>query len=603
MIIYGYEKTCFLKTIITPTKKIHSGTSYTLEGTLSWLACRESCIPGNTPLALVLPSNPEKNESNTIFYSLIKEAFWASPEKPPFTFSLIAQGRNRVLQVENSKESHYELFPTPPSDIKVGEVITKVLPQGYNFEIPWNNDLPFRGLLVATTEEGTRKGWWISSADSTFQNSSTSLKEPSPSIRDRVWSPLFIALVFGFLGGLLLNLMPCVLPVISLKIFGFVTQAHQNCAKIFYHGLAFIAGIYGWFLALGGVILLLKMSGREVTWAFQFQNDLFLLIVNALVFLFALNLFGVFEFTLSSAASNSLDQLSSKEGYLGSFFQGLFATLLATPCTAPFLGSALGFAFAQSGLIILVVFLSIATGMALPFFLLSWNPSWVKWLPPRGPWMEHLKQFMGFPLIATNIWLLGVLSKQHGSHGILLTLLLLLSLGISAWIYGAFSTAQKNIRRGALVISLLLILSSSWGIIPNILSTSLLSVETEKEGAVINNDSIEWVPYSATHLASLRKEGKPVFLDFTAAWCLTCQFNERTAINTPVVRALLRQHDITPMKADWTNANPEITQALKAFHRVGVPYYVYYPAGVTSQPIEFSELLFESSLVKAFSGK
>jgi len=395
------------------------------------------------------------------------------------------------------------------------------------------------------------------------------------------------------------------LPVISLKIFGFIAQARESRPKIFRHGLAFIAGIYVWFVSLGLLILILKASGREVTWAFQFQNSFFLLVISALVFLFALNLFGVFEMTLPGAAANSLDHLSSQEGYLGSFFQGLFATLLATPCTAPFLGSALGFAFAQSGGVIMVIFGAIASGMALPFFFLSLNPTWVKWVPRRGPWMEHLKHFMGFPLIATNIWLLGVLGKQHGTAGMLFTLLLLLFLGIAAWIYGIFCTAQKEIRWGSVMLSFGIVLFSCWILIPKIVNAvtkpSSLSEEQMTSLSAVASDEIQWIPYSAGRLAELRSQGKAVFLDFTAAWCLTCQFNERTAINTPAVKTLLREHHIVPMKADWTNANPEITKALREFHRVGIPYYVYYPPGEGSQPVEFSELLFENALIKAFS--
>lgn len=605
MTIYGYEKHTFLKSTITPAKKIIPKAFFSIEATLSWLACRESCVPGSSHLSLMLPS-AEKNTSSTTanFYSSNNKALWPELGPPPFSFSLVTQGENRVICFEGREGCRYELFPDPPADMKVGKVMATENKGHYVMMVSWPREVAFHGLLIEINKEGNKKGWWISPQ---LPHATACPVLPAEHLQPmpESWKALFIALFFGFLGGFILNLMPCVLPVISLKIFGFIAQARESRPKIFRHGLAFIAGIYCWFLALSLLILLLKASGKEVTWAFQFQNSLFLIVLSVLVFLFALNLFGVFEMALPGAASNSLDQLSSQEGYLGSFFQGLFATLLATPCTAPFLGSALGFAFAQSGIVIVVIFCSIATGMALPFFLLSLNPAWVKWVPRRGPWMEHLKHFMGFPLIATNIWLLGVLGKQHGASGILLTLLLLLFLGISSWIYGLFCAAQKKVRWSALIFSFFIAILSIWILVPKILScvTKISSLSAEQMTGIsrVASDEIQWVPYSAAHLAELRSQGKPVFLDFTAAWCLTCQFNERTAINTPAVRALLREHHIVPMKADWTNANPEITQALRQFHRVGVPYYVYYPPGVGTQPVEFSELLFENALINAFS--
>ena len=603
MTIYGYEKSSFLKSTITPAKKIIPKTLFPIEATLSWLACRESCVPGSSHLSLMVPSAGNGSSTSTSSSSK-SEALWPAPGGPPFSFSLVSQAENEIICFEGREGSRYELFPDPPSDMKVGKIMTTENQGHYVMMVPWLKGVAFHGLLVETKKEGVKQGWWISPNLPHAATCAPQRAQHLQAIPDS-WKALLAALFFGFLGGLILNLMPCVLPVISLKIFGFIAQARESRPKIFRHGLAFIAGIYVWFLALGLLILLLKASGQEVTWAFQFQNSFFLLVISSLVFLFALNLFGVFEMMLPGAASNSLDQLASKEGYLGSFFQGLFATLLATPCTAPFLGSALGFAFAQSGVVIIVIFCSIATGMALPFFFLSFNPAWVKWVPRRGAWMEHLKQFMGFPLIATNIWLLGVLGRQHGASGVLLTLVLLLFLGISAWIYGLFCAAKKEVRWGALSFSFFIALFSFWILVPKILSSakkySSLSEEQMASLSPVASDEIQWIPYSAARLAELRSQGKPVFLDFTAAWCLTCQFNERTAINTPAVRTLLREHRIVPMKADWTNANPEITQALKRFNRVGIPYYVYYPPGAKSEPIHFSELLFENALVKAFS--
>jgi thiol:disulfide interchange protein DsbD len=214
---------------------------------------------------------------------------------------------------------------------------------------------------------------------------------------------------------------------------------------------------------------------------------------------------------------------------------------------------------------------------------------------------------MGFPLLATNIWLLGVIGREHGTSGVILTLVLLLSLGVAAWIYGLFCRAERGVRWGGCSLSFLLALLALWRLTPHIISSARDPVSAS-QGQIASrtpaaSNEIEWVPYSKAVLDELRSKGVAVFLDFTAAWCLTCQFNERTAINTLAVKKLLHDHQIVPMRADWTDADPEITAALRQFHRVGVPFYVYYPPGVKSEPLYFSELLFERALVHAFSNK
>ena len=395
-------------------------------------------------------------------------------------------------------------------------------------------------------------------------------------------------LLFGFIGGFILNLMPCVLPVISLKIFGFIQHAGDSRRKIFGNGVAFAAGIFAWFLALAALMIGLKAAGHQITWAFQFTNPLFVVVMSAVVLVFALNLFGVFEITLPASATTGLLGWSAREGYAGSFFQGVFATVLATPCTAPFLGSALGFAFAASAGVILLMFAAIAAGMSAPYLLLSAQPAWLRFLPRPGPWMVHVKQFMGFLLIATLLFLLWVLGAQRGPEAIVWTSAFLLALSIACWMKGAFSTPLASIaqRSVVFVLMLLLVLGSAWYFIGEKFSA------TQTAGPSLTKS--DWIPFSPERLQSELAQGHSVFLDFTAAWCITCKFNEASVLESAAVRAAFARAGVVKMKADWTNADPIITKTLKQFGRVGVPLYVLYPASAPDQPIVLPELLTQS---------
>jgi len=414
---------------------------------------------------------------------------------------------------------------------------------------------------------------------------------------------LWTYLLFGLIGGFILNLMPCVLPVISLKIFGFMRQAGDSRANILKHGLAFTAGIFLWFLGLAAVIIALKSAGSEVTWAFQFQNPWFNYVIGSVVFVFALNLFGVFEIVLPGRATQGMAEAGGHGGLAGSFAQGILATLLATPCTAPFLGTALGFAFSQTSAVIAAMFAAIAAGMAFPYLLLSAQPGWMKYLPKPGAWMERLKQFMGFPLLATLLWLLYVIGQQRGTEAVIWAAATYLCLGLAAWLYGAFlgpvsSTRAKTLATLGILLSLLLGLGYFTG---NLFARSAAMMPDKS--AATPTDGIPWVSFSEAELQRLLAEGRPVFLDFTADWCITCKFNLRTAIDTKAVREAFEKLGIVPMLADWTNSNPEITRKLAQFDRVGVPFYLFYAPGRADDPVILPELLTEQILLRAIGAQ
>jgi thiol:disulfide interchange protein DsbD len=576
MIIYGYEKRQILRATITPPKDLSREQIYELKASLTWLACKELCVPGSAVVELKVPG-PRMGPISWQSASVPK-GDWPLSGKPPFTVSLSGKNGTKLLSFSGEAGIAYEFYPDPAEGATAGHVTQLASGNAIVFSIPWDGPAQFHGLLV---EKVSRKAWWIA------EGTDSSVTAGSAS-RGIAWGVLIAALFSGFFGGLILNLMPCVLPVISLKIFSFIAQAGESPARIFRHGLAFAAGIFGWFLGLGVLVIALKAGGSQVTWgAFQFQNPWFVIGLSVLVFLFALNLFGVFEITLPGSAANSLDHTASRGGYAGSFFQGLFATLLATPCTAPFLGSALGFAFGQSAPVILAMFASVAFGMSLPYLLLSARPGWRKWIPKPGMWMERFKQFMGFPLLATNIWLLWVLQVQQGSDASFALLELLLLFGFAAWVYGAVRHSSDR-----LFVTIILLLGVLLTVGLEVLLPRMVKRVHEVDVPEIRN-GIDWVSFSPSNLDALRAEGKPVFLDFTASWCLTCQFNEKTAINVPAVRTVIKQKGITAMKGDWTNSDPAITAALKSFGRVGVPLAVYYPPGKGSEPIVLPELLTE----------
>lgn len=603
--VYAYgDETMLLVTIVPPSSLAEK--TVTLRAKSSWLVCAEICIPGKADLELTLPVAPSAEPANQELFARYR-AELPSAEPPPYKLAWTKGKDGLGLEISGLPPSApVDVFPIPAADQQVQHPATTVTgPGSAVVAIPGVDSI--QGVLVVGAG-GDRRGWMISSSD-TVEAAVTPMPQASaapgsgaaPAVGSASGTfPLWKALLFGFLGGIILNLMPCVLPVISLKIFGFIRQAGEHPAKIFRHGLAFAAGIFAWFLGLGALIVALQAAGNHVTWAFQFQNPWFNFFTACIVFVFALNLFGVFEIILPGQASNALAEASSGSGYAGSFFQGVFATLLATPCTAPFLGPALGFALSQSAVVIFAMFASVSLGMAAPYLLLSAQPGWMKVLPRPGAWMERLKQFMGFPLIATLVWLLSVIGGQKGLGGVIWTLAFLVCLGLACWIYGSFCgpLTKPATRLLAIAAALAIIALGAWQFVALAFVQSQPPTATAETPA--GKDGIDWVPFSQKALDDLRAKGTPVFVDFTADWCISCKFNERTAINVPAVRQLLRDRGIVAMKADWTNANPEITAALQAFGRAGVPFYVFYPAN-HAEPVTLPELLTQAIVLNALS--
>jgi thiol:disulfide interchange protein len=581
---YGYENEVLLMQEITPPQKIDSS-SVKLSVDASWLVCEKICIPGGATLQLELPTSTTSQPSNTELFARYRRLL---PQNRPGSNVATANwsrvGRDLRLKITSEALANYpalDFFPLPEQGAVAGHpTIESRNKNEIVFRIPIEssekNLSSIAGLVVYSQQPNgeDRAAWHISSAPIVSAAA-------SPSTRG-----VFTFLLFGFLGGIILNLMPCVLPVISLKIFGFIQQAGQSRRKILRSGIAFTIGIFAWFVGLALLLIFLKCAGREVTWGgFQFTNAYFVLVLSVVVLVFALNLFGVFEISLPQSMTRGLLSTSDRKDDLGSFFQGVFATVLATPCTAPFLGTALGFAFAQSPAVILAVFVAIAAGMSAPYLLLSAQPAWLRFLPKPGPWMVHAKQFMGFLLLATLLFLLYVLGAQRGLEGAIWASCFLLVISVACWMKGAFVLPTASAAKRSVVLALMLVLVLGSGIYfigSKFRSTNLALADSRLRG--------DWHPFTPERLQAELDQGHSVFVDFTAAWCLTCKFNEANVLENAEVREAFQRHAIVKLKADWTNGDPAITKLLQQFGRPGVPLYVLYP-GKNEQPIVFPEVL------------
>ncbi len=371
---------------------------------------------------------------------------------------------------------------------------------------------------------------------------------------------LWAALVGAFIGGLILNLMPCVFPVLSLKALGFARAAHEDRSVIRKHGWLYTAGVMVSFLALAVIVLALKAGGIGIGWGFQLQNPVLVGALALLFFVIALNLFGLFH--IGGSLQNTGSDLAASGGAKGAFFTGVLAVVVATPCTAPFMAGALGFAFAQSALMLVLVFVALGVGFAVPFLALSYAPGLLARLPKPGPWMDTFKQFLAFPMLAAAVWLVWVLSAQTGTGGVWRILGAMLLIGFAIWLW----KYKGIVAKAALILSVLM---------GAYLLKDLGVAEREQELAALPQTSV-WSP---ERVAELRAEGHIVFVDFTAAWCVTCKLNEIGTINKPKTQELFAKYGVKTLVGDWTSRDDAITKELARHGRSGVPLYLVYRPG------------------------
>jgi thiol:disulfide interchange protein DsbD len=594
---YGYQGEVAFQVQIAPPTNLPAGSPVTLRARAEWLVCREECIPGSAELALVLPVKAGEPLPDPRWAGLFREQRARLPrEDPGLRFSAQLSRKELTLVAEGlpevkasglyffAQEQGLLSSAAPQRPLRAGPAWKLRLLRGDPGSEP---PARLQGVLVVSGGPVER----AIAVDVPLARRAVGFAPGGPR------TGLLVALLFALLGGLILNLMPCVLPVLSLKLIGFVRQAHDSKRGALTASLLFASGVVASFWLLVGLLLALRAGGQSLGWGFQLQNPGVVVVLAALFFLLGLNLFGVFE--IGSGLTALASGLQARRGWAGSFFSGFLATAVATPCTAPFMGSALGYALARPPAVVFAVFTALAIGVALPYVLLSAFPALVKRIPRPGSWMETLKQAMGFLLMGSVVWMGSVLLALSGPSALLALLAALLACGLAAWVYGRWGGLDRapatRIAVGALAAALV-----AASLMFAIRSSPAAHSAQEARTSSSVSSGIEWRPYSPELLEELREQGRPVFIDFTARWCLTCEVNERVALRSRRVERRFRELGIAALRADWTDRDERIAQAIASYGRAGVPLYVLYGRGA-EQPVLLPEILTPGIVLGALS--
>jgi thiol:disulfide interchange protein DsbD len=606
---YGYENEVMLLVPLTIASNLAPG-HVDLKANVSWLECQDVCIPANQDVEATLNIGSETKISAD---AAMMES-WRSKVPPPLNANWFARAWWQKSTNDDTRYLNLEFGP-----IKVTERIIYKHPDFFpeasdQFEIQgateeltdlslrklvkkFSGDWPTKISGVIVVQKGDfRQGLEVNLtvADKapegeTISESSTGVAPVSNfsgnNSETGATPVLPMMLLYAFIGGLILNIMPCVLPVIALKILGFVGEARSEPRRVRMLGLVYALGVIASFLVLAGLVIGIKAAGHHAGWGMQFGSPIFVVCLTTLVTLVTLNLFGVFEVTLGGRALNAAGELASRHGVPGAFFNGVLATVLATPCTAPFLSFALGFAFAQSASLILLIFLFVGLGLASPYVLLSWNPAWLKLLPKPGAWMEKFKIAMGFPMLATVVWLFNVASSDYGARVFWLGVFLVV-IALAAWIFGEFVQRGQNGKGVAMGIILILLVGGYAFALENRLHWREMLTEQDSTSSLISSsEGIAWQPWSPEAVAQARTAGRPVLVDFTATWCVTCNAIVKPALENESVTAKLKEINAVAMLADYTRTPRDITDEIAKYGGAGVPLVLVYPANPAAVPI------------------
>jgi thiol:disulfide interchange protein len=580
---YGYEDAVTLMVPIQVAEDLTLGAVMLIQAEVSWLVCEQFCMPGDATLSLELPVRSEAGSSTEA--PTFGAARARLPElTAPWRVSAVLEGQELLLNIEQSSGA------TIPSDLYfyanqegvIEPSAVQTLSSVGEGQVQLRAELDSAQLqepsaTVAGVLQSQSGNWTInlSIGAGAAGVGPESLASSAPAATGFEGVLLNFGLpgwlLLAFLGGLILNVMPCVLPVLSLKVFSLLKHSGQSKAQALLHGGAYTAGVVVSFLLLAGVLLALRAVGERIGWGFQLQSPNFVVLLTLVFFLFALNLMGVFEVGTSLVGADT--KVSKRNDALGSFGMGVLAAVVGAPCMGPLVASVSGIAVQTNAATGLLIFGVMGLGLASPFLFLSVFPKLVAYLPKPGVWMESVKQFMGFLLMAAVVFLALVAGRLGGVDAVIALLIALLVAGLAAWIYGRWSVPVKPLctQRIAQVISLVLLVFAGYYAI----SATKAAYESFDAGSSVSKDG-QWQPWSRERVEIELAAGKPVFIDFTASWCLICQVNKKVATHTDATEALFREYGVVALEADWTRYDPAITAELERFGRSGVPLYVLY---------------------------
>jgi len=591
LINYGYEGKTLYPIPFVATADFDSSKPIDITASASWLVCEDICIPEQVELNLTLNQGALENPNDNarIQSALDKLPKQVLDDQIEAGFAL-KDGRIRFSfagpLIANANISNEKLWFFPIDTGAVKHSVPQIASFGERGFTLWS-DPGFRvkrgtldklaGVLVIGTGKSAT-AWQVNLQQNFLPKGAGAEQEPSNEAPKKTGSGgLILALFFAFIGGVLLNLMPCVFPVLSMKVMGFVSAAHAQAGIIRRHGLFFLVGVLISFLALGGLLLALKAGGQQIGWGFQLQYPPFVAAIAMLFFILGLNLLGVFS--IGGRWMGIGESLTEGKGDIGAFFTGVLAVIVASPCTAPAMGWALGFTLTQSAPVSLSIFLFLGLGFAAPFTLLSFKPGLLKLLPKPGPWMQRFHQLMAFPMFGAALWLVWVLSGLSGSFATTAMLIAFLLVGFAFWAWKG-----KIFGKSAAVLAAIFAIL----MVANTLNTHDVS-------------DLQPQVWSTEKVQQLRNEGKTVFVDFTADWCVTCQLNERTSLSGKRMAKVFEENNAVLLVADWTNRDDAITAELARFGRVGVPLYLVYRPG-SLEPQILPQILTPKIVATALAG-
>ena len=580
---YGYRDAVDLLIPITVGQDVKLGATAHLEAVASWLVCSDICIPGDAQLALALPvAAAAPDPSATGLFAAARSRL---PKPAAFEAGFgVTKDQLRLMLPEaavSGIEQPSAVFFPFDANVVDAAAEPKLQRRGSGFElllqrantpaaiVPKSLD----GVLVLRGAKGGEQ------AVSLHATPAAAISAEESSAEIAWWQ----ALLFALLGGIVLNLMPCVFPVLSLKL---VSLAGIGDRAAHHHAAAYAAGVILSFVALGGALLMLRSGGSAIGWGFQLQSPVVVGLLAYLLFAMGLSLSGVADFGFGLTGVGG--RFAGREGLGGAFATGILATIVATPCTAPFMGAALGFALLAPAPLALAIFVALGIGLAAPLAIATLIPGFARLLPRPGRWMVLLKQLLAFPLYGTVAWLVWVLIQEVGPEGALMALFGLVLVGFAVWVYGTTRLAGPAMRRAGTVLA-------AAGTAAALLLALTATPSRARPEQTASRDRLPYERFSPARLDALTAERRPVFVNLTAAWCITCLVNEHATLDTAAVRQAFAEHQIVALKGDWTRQDPEITAWLQKFGRSGVPLYLLYDrsgtANVLPQILTRSEVL------------